>query len=110
MDLLLDGLPEPIDLAINDRDLYWTDRGNLKDGNTLNRATIGPKGLREREVVARGLDEGIGLALDPSCDRAFTTDLSGAVRVSTLEPGSAFRLIAKLGPLTGICIAESAEQ
>ncbi|MFY9337876.1 MAG: hypothetical protein WAO90_17995 [Mycobacterium sp.] len=66
IETLLTGLPEPIDLALDpgNATLYWTDRGDGPDGNTLNRARVGPGGLSGREIVARGLDEGIGLALD----------------------------------------------
>src|SRR5262245_22093917 len=40
--LFLDGLPEPIDLEIDEerRVLYWTDRGDAPKGNTVNRTPI----------------------------------------------------------------------
>jgi DNA-binding beta-propeller fold protein YncE len=43
IELLYDGLPEPIDLDIDPttRTLYWTDRGNPPRGNTVNRAAAG---------------------------------------------------------------------
>jgi hypothetical protein len=64
IELLIDHLPEPIDLELDTTNnlLYWTDRGNLDGGNSLNRARIGSKQLENHEVLATGLQEGIGLA------------------------------------------------
>ena len=96
IETLVTGLPEPIDLALDpgNATLYWTDRGDEPDGNTLNRARIGPDGLSGREVVARGSAEGIGLAPDHSGQKAFVTDLGGTVYVCNLQPGSRFTPIA----------------
>jgi hypothetical protein len=97
-------LPEPIDLELDTTNnlLYWTDRGNLEGGNSLNRASIGTKQLESHEVLATGLQEGIGLAIDHASQRAFTTELGGEVRVAPLEAKAHFTTIAKLGMLTGI--------
>src|SRR5262249_29835790 len=45
IELLFDGLPEPIDLELDveRRVLYWTDRGDPPRGNTVNRASIDAK-------------------------------------------------------------------
>lgn len=42
IELLLDNLPEPVDLHIDvaKKSLYWTDRGDPPDGNTVNCANI----------------------------------------------------------------------
>src|SRR5438552_838868 len=42
IELLFDGLPEPIDLELDlkNRFIYWTDRGDPPRGNTVNRASI----------------------------------------------------------------------
>ena len=104
IELLIDHLPEPIDLELDTKNnlLYWTDRGNLDGGNSLNRARIGTKQLENHEVLATGLQEGIGLAIDHANQRAFTTELDGKVRVAPLEADAKFTTIAKLGILTGI--------
>lgn len=104
IELLIDHLPEPIDLELDTKNnvLYWTDRGNLDGGNSLNRASIGTKQLENHEVLATGLQEGIGLAIDHPNQRAFTTELGGAVRVAPLEANAHFTTIAELGVLTGI--------
>src|SRR6202008_2823004 len=49
IELLYDGLPEPIDLDIDPstRTLYWTDRGDPPRGNTVSRAPLdAPPGSR----------------------------------------------------------------
>ena len=104
IELLIDHLPEPIDLELDTMNnlLYWTDRGNLEGGNSLNRARIGTKQLENHEVLATGLQEGIGLAIDHANQRAFTTELGGEVRVAPLKAKAQFTTIAKLGVLTGI--------
>src|SRR5438034_354579 len=42
IELLFDGLPEPIDLELDleNRLMYWTDRGDPPRGNTVNRAPM----------------------------------------------------------------------
>ncbi len=47
IELLMEGLPEPIDLALDHEQsvLYWTDRGNVDGGNTLNRAKVSKTGF-----------------------------------------------------------------
>src|SRR6478736_2547119 len=42
IELLFDGLPEPIDLELDlkNRIMYWTDRGDPPRGNTVNRAAM----------------------------------------------------------------------
>lgn len=110
IELLLDQLPEPIDLEIdaNNGFLYWTDRGDLKGGNSLNRAILARNTLEHHEIIAEGLQEGIGLALDHVNARAFTSDLGGNVCVVPLKPGSTFKVIAaQLGVLTGIAYLPS---
>ena len=54
------------------------------------------------EVLATGLQEGIGLAIDHANQRAFTTELGGEVRVAPLTANAQFTSIVKLGVLTGI--------
>jgi len=111
IETLMTGLPEPIDLALDpgNATLYWTDRGDGPDGNTLNRARIGPDGLSVREVFARGLAEGIGVALDRHGQKAYVTDLGGTVYVCDLQPDSGrFTPIARPGPMTGIAYVPDA--
>lgn len=81
IELLVDKLPEPIDLEFDEKKdlLYWTDRGAEPDGNSLNRASISDAGLSSHDVLARGFEETIGLALSPDENAAYVSDLSGCV-------------------------------
>ncbi|MBB2199576.1 MAG: hypothetical protein ABF479_02025 [Gluconacetobacter sp.] len=104
--LLLEHLPEPIDLEIDHRNnfLYWTDRGAEPDGNSLNRARLTDGGLSSHEVVARGFREAIGMALGPSEDVAYVSDLSGKLYEVALQTGKK-TVIFDLGrPITGIAL------
>src|SRR5262249_31894873 len=69
--VLFDGLPEPIDLEIDQehRVLYWTDRGDAPKGNTVNRTPIDTS--FKQEIVLGHLGEAIGIALDVRHDRMF---------------------------------------
>jgi hypothetical protein len=103
--LLIDNLPEPIDLEIDHdrRQLYWTDRGaDASGGNTLNRADITPSGLANPQVLASGLKEAIGITLDLKRRRAFAADLSGAVRTVPMDGGSFKTIYQCAGPATGV--------
>ncbi|WP_122049184.1 hypothetical protein [Asaia bogorensis] len=89
--LLADHLPEPIDLHFCPASncLYWTDRGAPPDGNSLNVAEVTADGLCNHRVIFRGLDEGIGLAIDPQEKTAFVSDLGGNIRRIDIASGEA---------------------
>jgi hypothetical protein len=81
---LLDNLPEPIDLEFDEEthSLYWTDRGELPRGNTLNRIQVsedGAKPVGAKELLAKKFHEAIGLKLDLSRRRVIVTDLGGSI-------------------------------
>jgi sugar lactone lactonase YvrE len=105
VEILWDGLPEPIDLEIVGDRLYWTDRGAAPRGNTLNRAPLpapGDKGS-EIEILADGFAEAIGLAVDEDAGVAYVSDLGGRIWVVPLQGSSTKRVLIDLGePLTGI--------
>jgi DNA-binding beta-propeller fold protein YncE len=110
IELLFDGLPEPIDLDLDlaNRVMYWTDRGDAPRGNTVNRAPMDPKpGVNtEPEIVFSNLMEGIGLALDLKGGRMFITDLGGSVYGANLDGSNPKTLFFAEGNLTGIAYAE----
>lgn len=67
IELVAGNLPEPIDLEFDDETgvLYWTDRGELPLGNTLNKKTLigeTPKAEQKlgRQILAQGFCEAIG--------------------------------------------------
>ena len=80
IEVLFDKLPEPIDLELDleNRVLYWTDRGDPPRGNTVNRASMDAQpGEATPEILVTHLMEGIGIALDFNGNRMFFTDLAG---------------------------------
>jgi hypothetical protein len=111
IELLYDGLPEPIDLELDlaNRTMYWTDRGDPPRGNTVNRATMDPAqgpAKKEPAIIFDHLMEGIGIALDLEGGRMFLTDLGGSVYSANLDGSNKKTVLAALGNLTGIVYAE----
>ena len=93
---ILYGLPEPIDLEIDETHgrLYWTDRGELPWGNTLSRVDLNDEGMPVLEdptllpsklVVARRFHEAIGLQIDEKNGRVYVTDLGGGIYSCDLD-------------------------
>jgi hypothetical protein len=111
VELLYDGLPEPIDLDLDlaNRTMYWTDRGDPPRGNTVNRAPMDPaqgNGKKEPVIIFDHLMEGIGIALDLKGGRMFLTDLGGSVYSANLDGSNKKTVLAAGGNLTGIVYAE----
>jgi DNA-binding beta-propeller fold protein YncE len=106
IEVLFEGLPEPIDLELDlaKRHLYWTDRGNPPEGNTVNRTSIDSP--RERTILAGGFNETIGIALDLEGGRMFLTDLRGSVYSLKLDGSDQKTLFTAQGVLTGIAHAD----
>lgn len=109
IELLFDQLPEPIDLDLDleRRVLYWTDRGDPPRGNTVSRAAMdaAPRSV-EPEIVFTHLMEGIGLALDIPGDRMFMTDLGGSLYTASLDGAAHRTLLAVQGNLTGVAYTD----
>jgi hypothetical protein len=111
IELLYEGLPEPIDLELDlaNRTIYWTDRGDPPRGNTVNRAPMDParrNGKQEPVIIFDHLMEGIGIALDLKGGRMFLTDLGGSVYSANLDGSNRKTVLAAEGNLTGIAYAE----
>jgi nucleoside-diphosphate-sugar epimerase len=78
------GLPEPVDLDIDDEEgaLYWTDRGELPFGNSLNKQGLSTllcgdgQGI-QRTILAQGFGEAIGLQVDRRNDCVWVADMCG---------------------------------
>ncbi len=109
IELLFDQLPEPIDLDLDldRRVLYWTDRGDPPRGNSVSRAPMdaAPRSV-EPEIVFAHLMEGIGLALDIPGDRMFMTDLGGSLYTASLDGATHKTLLAVQGNLTGVAYVD----
>jgi len=110
IEILYDNLPEPIDLDLDldNRAMYWTDRGDPPRGNTVNRAPMdaAPGTRKEPEIVFNHLMEGIGLSLDLANKRMFLTDLGGSVYSANLDGSNTKNLLFAQGNLSGIAYAE----
>lgn len=107
---LFDNLPEPIDLEIDtkNRILYWTNRGDSnKGGNSLNCAQIEGDQLKNHKILATGLEEGIGLAIDFEQSLIYLTDLGGNLWRYEIKNGGSLKKLAQFGPLTGIALFKS---
>lgn len=106
IELLFDGLPEPIDLHLDAHGtLVWTDRGRPPEGNTLNRAQVVPS-TATPEVCAGDFKEAIGMATDDE-QTYYVGDLAeGRIRAIDVVAGTD-RDVIVLGPgLTGLAIAD----
>jgi len=109
IEVLFRDLPEPIDLELDleNRVLYWTDRGDPPRGNSVNRASMDAKpGQATPEILVTHLMEGIGIALDLNGVRMFLTDLAGDVYTAKLDGSEKKLLLAVQGNVTGIAYAE----
>lgn len=109
IEIWLDGLPEPIDIELDrvNRVLYWTDRGDPPNGNTVNRARIdAPASERTPQIVFTHLMEGIGIALDVPHSRMFMTDLGGSLYAARFDGTEQRTLLFAQGNLSGVAYAE----
>ena len=113
IEVLFDGLPEPIDLELDlgNRLMYWTDRGDPPRGNSVNRASMDAdfKKRPAPDILLTHLMEGIGIALDLKGNRMFLTDLAGTVYTARLDGSEKKPLLAAQGNITGIAYAEIPE-
>jgi hypothetical protein len=107
IEVFFDRLPEPIDLELDleNRVLYWTDRGDPPRGNTVSRASIEAK-PQAPEIVVTHLMEGIGIALDVPGNQMFVTDFAGSVYSADLDGKNERNFLYAQGNLTGIAYAE----
>jgi DNA-binding beta-propeller fold protein YncE len=110
IEVLFDGLPEPIDLELDlkNRFIYWTDRGDPPRGNTVNRASIDADFSKHptSDILFTHLEEGIGIALDFKGNRMFLTDLAGSIYSAKLDGTEKKPLLVAQGQITGIAYAE----
>lgn len=116
VEVVFNNLPEPIDLEIDEAEkvLYWTDRGELPLGNTINRAKLDSlRAVKDKattslpgkdyEIVVRGLHEAIGLKLDTKNQHIYATDLGGSVYRFDKD-GSNKKVVYEGSAFTGIAI------
>ncbi|HEY3497758.1 MAG TPA: hypothetical protein VGK73_23835 [Polyangiaceae bacterium] len=114
IEVLFDGLPEPIDIDLDlERGfIYWTDRGD----DTINRAPIEiPAGSTaadrgDREILIEGVREAIGVTLDLERGKLyFTGGTAGRVGMANLDGSEQVDLLNGDAGLTGIAVVELPE-
>lgn len=109
IECLMVQLPEPVHLQIDSESgyLYWTDRGDVPHGNSLNRCHLselnGDKPLVCRvlemtpyECLVRNLHDPIGLKLDPANSCVFVTDMGGTVYRFDMEGRNKVKMYEEL--------------
>jgi DNA-binding beta-propeller fold protein YncE len=109
IELFLDRLPEPIDLDLDlkNRIIYWTDRGNPPQGNSISRASLDD--AKDQQILVNDLMEGIGLSLDLRNGRMFFSDLGGSVYSAKLDGSQKKALVFAGGNLTGVAYVDFAQ-
>ncbi len=109
VEVLFEDLAEPIDLDLDltNRMIYWTDRGDAPQGNTVSRASI--DNGKKQEILVRDLMEGIGLALDLQSGRMFFADLGGSIYSAKLDGSEKKALGFVQGNLTGVAYVNFAQ-
>jgi sugar lactone lactonase YvrE len=109
--VLFDGLSEPVDLALDltTRTMYWTsDGGAPPKGNTVSRAPMDPpqgadpKKRTDQQILVRGLRGGIGISLDLAHGRMYFADLGGHVYRANLDGSDETTLLSGVGAVTGV--------
>jgi hypothetical protein len=95
VEVLFQGLPEPIDLEL---DLEHR-------SNTVSRTPI--DGRLKQAILLDHLMEGIGIALDVRSDRMFVTDLAGSIYSAHLNGAEKRPIAMAQGNLSGIAYGEN---
>lgn len=89
--------------------LYWTDRGELPKGNTLNKADVSGNPAssekREYQILARRLHEAIGLKINDVTKQIYVADLGGDVYRYDMDGKNREKLFDGQGVYTGIALA-----
>lgn len=109
VEVLFEDLAEPIDLDLDltNRMIYWTDRGNPPQGNTVSRASL--DNGKDQQILVNDLMEGIGLSLDLKNGRMFFADLGGSVYCAKLDGSEKKALVFAGGNLTGVAYVDFAQ-
>ncbi|MCJ1319172.1 hypothetical protein MMC15_004505 [Xylographa vitiligo] len=104
--ILLDHLPEPIDLDLDAEEnvLYLTDRGDPPFGNTVSSIDLNNPAKIQKRTLVKKLHEAIGLALDVENKQMYVTDLLGGLYRANMDGSEEKVLFPDLGDLTGVAV------
>ncbi|KAI0404245.1 3-hydroxyacyl-CoA dehydrogenase [Xylaria palmicola] len=118
IECVLHNLPEPIDLAIDEKDskLFWTDRGEFPVGNSINVVSLdqlrpvehddSPPSWpgRDYELLIRNLHEPVGIKLDFYNKHIYATNLGGTICRFDFDGGNKKILYENQGSFAGITL------
>ncbi|KAK4496994.1 hypothetical protein PRZ48_011443 [Zasmidium cellare] len=111
IEVVMKDLPEPIDLEVDEDTgvLYWTDRGELPLGNTLNRKTVAgtvPQSEKKlgRQIIAQGFTEAIGLKVDKEMGCIWVADIGGHIWKCNMDRAALKEKVyeSEIGAFTGL--------
>ena len=85
--------------------MYWTDRGELPLGNSINRASLGDIGSGKYDILARNMHEAIGLTIDKKNRHIYATDLGGSVYRFNMDGSNKQKFYDGEGAFTGIALS-----
>ncbi|KAI1810306.1 3-hydroxyacyl-CoA dehydrogenase [Poronia punctata] len=119
IECVLHSLPEPINLDIDEKrgKLYWTDRGELPLGNSINAAALDQLRAieddscppswpgRDYELLARNMHEAIGIKLDLRSMYIYATNLGGTVCRFDFDGKNRMTMYENKGTYAGITLA-----
>jgi hypothetical protein len=110
---LVRGLLEPVDLHYEEQSntLYWTDRGELPLGNTLNCLKLSDLQASEtfsHHILAYHFNEAIGLILNSHDQALYVTDLGGGIYRCNQDGSGKRRLyLEENSAFTGITLSNT---
>lgn len=110
VEIVFEGLAAPVDLDLDldARMLYWTNRGD----DTINRGPLDmPAGKNaatrdDREIIVAGVPQAIGIALDLERELVYYTDAVGDLGRAALDGSGAEFLLRDGGAFTGIVVVD----
>ncbi|EFY95697.1 3-hydroxybutyryl-CoA dehydrogenase [Metarhizium robertsii] len=117
IEVMFQNLPEPIDLDIDEAAnvLYWSDRGELPTGNSINSARLDEARPvqgnatsvpgRDYTLLSRDLHEAIAVKLDLKKGHVYATDLGGSLYRLDADGGHKTRIYDGVGALSGLALA-----
>lgn len=107
---LVSGLPEPVDLLYEEQSgtLYWTDRGELPLGNTLNYLKVSDLqegGASDHHILTYHFNEAIGLIQDSHDQAIYVADLGGGIYKCSQNGGKTQLYAEENSAFTGITLS-----
>ena len=122
IECVIESLPEPIDLVIDpsSMSLFWTDRGDVPFGNSVNCCPLSSLGNSSKpisssdfttappyQILVRRVHEPIGLKLDVQSRELFVAEMGGCVYGIELDSLRVRKMYEDQGSYTGITLVST---